>query len=89
MLYYTIGREAASRDENPPSPGHCPPGGMQILIDPESREITIVTSPQQTSSNRIGEASGNATNRGNDAADNEEEDMDSDGSGRRRYMCII
>ena len=81
------GREAANhRDGNPPAGGlgQCPPGGMQILIDPESHEITIVTSQDvnRNSSNRTDEASGGA----DVAYDNEEEveETDSDGSGRRR-----
>ena len=53
------GREA-NREGTSPSE-HCPPG-MQILIDPDSHEITIVA-PQDaaTSSNRTNEG-GNAIN---------------------------
>ena len=78
------GREA-NRDGNPPSAGQCPPGGMQILIDPVSHEITIVTSQDvNTSSNRTDGASSSAMN-SNDVADDDcMEETDSDSSGHRR-----
>ena len=81
----TTGREA-NRDGNPPSAGQCPPGGMQILIDPESHEITVMTSQDvNTSSNWTDGASSSAIN-SNDAADEDDcvEESDSDSSGRRR-----
>jgi hypothetical protein len=56
---------------------------MQILIDPDYREITIVTN-SQTSSNRTGEASSSAINRNDTADTGEEAESDSDTSGRRR-----
>ena len=87
------GREAASRgDGNPPSTGELPPGGMQILIDPECHEITITTNPQSinhraSSSNRTGEASGSSAINRNDAADTGEEEAESD-SDTRRYARV-
>ena len=78
---YAVGR-GANRDGNAPSAEHCPPGGMQILIDPESHEITIMTSQDvSTSSNQTDEASSSAIN-SNDMADIENE-TDSDSSGQR------
>lgn len=84
-VHCATGREA-NRDGNSPSAGQCPPGGMQILIDPESHEITIVTSQDvNASSNRNDGASSSAIN-SNDAADDDNcvEETDSDSSGQRR-----
>ena len=91
-MHCGTGREAANRgDGNPPLAGELPPGGMQILIDPECHEITIMTNSQSvndrtSSSNRAGEASGSAINR-NDMADTGEEEAESD-SDTRRYTRV-
>ena len=91
-MHCGTGREAANRgDGNPPSAGELPPGGMQILIDPECHEITIMTNSQSvndrtSSSNRAGEASGSAINR-NDMADTGEEEAESD-SDTGRYARV-
>lgn len=70
----TAGR-AADREGNSSSSQHCPPavGEVQILVDPNFRDITVVTSQQRTvSSNQTDETSGGVTTIGNSAANEDE-----------------